>query len=192
MSTLKLVRSVKDKSDPKADKVAFTVRLDPDNDNNKFKFYVQSFQTGDSKDWLEFCKDFARLVSFKDIRDNRPSLFRHICAVLIGDAVAQFGLLADDQGEESAESFGEVLATLTTKYVSTRMAQRLKRYLRNVRKPSTLTVAQFVAQLKLLNSYLPFMPMLNASDNNTLNKAELSIILILSSSMQCPDHGAIN
>ena len=177
MSTLKLVRAVKDKSDPKADKVAFTVRLDPDNDDDKFKFYVRSFETGDSEDWLEFRKDFARLVSLKDIGDNGPSLFRHIRAVLIGDAVAQFELLADDQEEETPEAFAEVLATLTTEYVPTRTAQRLKRYLRDVRKPSNLTVAQFVARLKLLNSYLPFMPTLNAGDNDTLNEAELQIIL---------------
>ena len=132
MSTLKLHRAVKDKSDSPGDKVAFTVLLDPENDEDKFKFYVRTFETGDAEDWLAFRKEFARLIKLKDIGANGPSLFRHIRAVLTGDAVAHFELLADGQDEETADAFAEVLETLTLEYVPTRTAQRLKRYLRDV------------------------------------------------------------
>lgn len=169
-----------------SDAIGFYVLTDPDDaDSDKIKKYVQPFENGGPEELLEFVNDFNDLCKMKRQQENGPAMFTTIRLLLKGDALEGFRDahnevtedLEDGDEDETAEIFDETL----TKWIDSeiqegdRAAKDLKKDLMysNIKKPTTLTVTQFVKRLKKINRFIGYLP----GDAEPLTNDELLTVL---------------
>ena len=182
-----LIRATSYRDD--AESITFTVFRDEANaPQDKTKHSVPIFDAGTPEDWLEFRTYFAELAKNKGFTDDGTQLFWHMGQLLRGDAEEQFNTLhtsvvdelnnppEQDFDQRSRNVFNRVLEEVTKTFMSTDIAQSLRKGLFHVKKPYSMTVAAFMIRLRQLSAYLPVMPNWRGF-NRALTTDELQTIL---------------
>ena len=143
--------------------------------SQKYKKSILIFRHGSVEDFLEWKKDLESVFEGQAIR-TAPAKFAMTKRLLEGDPLIQFENAIALHGEETDEHFQQVMRDLIL-YVFPRKALRIqKRYMRRqMRKPQSMKVRDFVARVQEINNCLSQFPPFG--DAQTLPEDEILDIL---------------
>ena len=164
-----------------AETVTFSVYLDPVAKEDKVKLYAPKFESGSVEDWLEWRKHFEMIVAQKELSGEPRKKMKLLRMLLAGSALEDFeaeyiNLPGMTQAEKETEAnYVELMKKLTAKYIPPKHAHRTRAFMREVKKPRSMTVEDFKTRLTTINGYLKYMPDYKGL-NSPLDVGELQLL----------------
>ena len=166
--------------------IGFYISTDPtDDDAEKVKIYVNTYETGDIEDLMNFVTSFKDLCRLKGIEENGPALFTNARLLLKEDALEAFNdahdEVTEDLDENDDQMTSEIFDETWQQWLANELqndentAKELKRDLwsSNLKKPSNLPVTSFVKRLKKINKFIDYLP----GEETRLTNNELQLVL---------------
>ena len=134
------------------DRLSFSVAIDPADPDDRTKMYATKFAAGSAEDWLKFLKEARSNIDAKDRTVNAGAQFRMYSLLLKDDAKTKFAMLVPQAGVTIASIEAGLLSMTKEDYLPTDCAKNTLQYLNQVKKTKDLTVAEFLNQIKVINS----------------------------------------
>jgi hypothetical protein len=158
----------------KKDRVSFNIALDPTDPDDRTKMYVVKFAAGSAEDWLKFRKEAQSIVEAKTWTGNAGAQFRMYSLLLKDDAKTKFIAQVPQVGVTTALIDAGLEYMTRLDYLPIECAKNTVAYLNQVTKPRDLSVAEFLNRIKIINSYLPLMPL---PSNVALTEEQLTALV---------------
>ena len=156
--------------------VSFDYIIDPDNADLKTTVKIKKLSSNDVEEILCFFKEFDDLVDELEIGEGPPR-FRLIKRLLSGN-IKQHWLNKKEEYEDDDEV---VFAAVRQDFLRSKMDDEIsldtKEWLKNIHKPRSMTVAEFVDCLTEINDLIDVMPDINGDAIPKYSEPELSVIL---------------
>ncbi|MGH3053509.1 MAG: hypothetical protein ACRDL7_00850 [Gaiellaceae bacterium] len=140
--------------------LTFDIRLGPGTGANvsKYRSRVKKYTGGTKEEWLKWREEVSTLVT--DVPLSTPdAVHRAVKGLLRGDALARYTrVIAALQDPPTLDDINNRLDDMTMELMSIDSIRLTLEYLRQVRKPRTMSVQDFLARIVEINSKIPFMP----------------------------------
>ena len=139
----------------------YTIQVDAANAEDTSTQKVPIFEQGSLEDLLHWRKQFDQLMRVKDWNANAANLFRNARLLLEGEALEKFEIAFQEivgQQNLTVARFNNTMARFMELSTPNDIAESLRDWLSEIRKPRDMSVSDFYNRYKEINSYLPYLP----------------------------------
>ncbi len=162
--------------------VSFDVPIDPgDEDGLKASHEFRRLDSPDPEDVLVFIETLNSAIETLDVAEGVPR-FRLVKSLLAGDPAKQWVIITNTIDVQDQENFVYCVEQLALAYMDREISIDTKEWLQQIKKPKSMSVQAFLAQLRHFNDLIDYMPLPfdGAEEEDRVPRfsdAELSIIL---------------
>ncbi|MGH7955146.1 MAG: hypothetical protein ACREOZ_04215 [Gloeomargaritales cyanobacterium] len=162
-------------SEDETDVVVFDIRLGAGANAPKYRVKVRKFSMGTKEEWLIWREEFANLIQALPL-NTAAAQHSAIKSLLRGDALSRYTLFANGLGRlPDLDEINNRINEMTAEVMSSDSVRLTLEYLRQVRKPRSMTVQAYQARIMSINSLIPFMP--NGNENLKLTDVDVKQII---------------
>ena len=155
----------------KSDYLTLKLRSDPAAvDSTTYDLTIPFFSSGSCEQILDFVRDVKRAIRGQNITTG-PGCYALMRRLIRGEALAAFNQAATDAGNETVANFDTAVEGLIRNVFPQRALITQKRIMRRFfRKPSTMTMRQFMARVLEINGKLADFPPFQANQTIPLDE----------------------